>query len=89
MAEVKTGYLKIHFKDGTMQRYEYERAEEKSHIAERIKEMLQSGTLMLQIPSPNRLLVIPFTSIHAIEVVPPPSKMPSIVIKVVQEMDQL
>jgi len=89
MPEIKTGYLKIQFKDGTMQRFEYERAEEKSHIAERIKEMLQSGTLMLQIPAPNRLLVIPFSSIHTIEVVPPPPKMPGIVIKVVREMDQL
>jgi len=72
-----------------MQRYEYERSEEKSHIAERIREMLLSGTLMLQIPGPNRLLVIPFSSIHTVEVVPPPPKLPGIVIKVVREMDQL
>jgi archaeosine-15-forming tRNA-guanine transglycosylase len=89
MSEMKTGYLKIQFNNGTMQRFEYERAEEKSHIAERIREMLQSGTLILQIPGPNRILVIPFSSIQSVEVVPPPPKMPGVVIKVVREMDQL
>jgi hypothetical protein len=88
MAEMKTGYLKVQYKDGTMQRFEYARAEEKTNIAERIKEMLQTGTLLLQIPSPNRLLVIPFSSIQSIEVVPPPPKMPGIVIKVMREMEQ-
>jgi hypothetical protein len=42
-----------------MQRFEYARAEEKTNVAERIKEMLQTGTLLLQIPDPNRLLGIP------------------------------
>ena len=59
------------------------------NIAERVKEMLQKGTLLLQIPSPNRLLVIPFSSIQSIEVVPPPPRLPCIVIKVVREMEQL
>jgi hypothetical protein len=89
MAEMKTGYLKVLYKDGTMQRFEYARAEEKTNIAERIKEMLETGTLLLQIPGPNRLLVIPFSSIRSIEVVPPPPRMPGIVIKVVQEIENL
>ena len=88
MAGVKTGYLKVQYKDGRTQRFEYARAEEKINIAERIKEMLETGTLLLQLPGPNRLLVIPFSSIESIEVVPPPPKMPGIVIKVVQEMEQ-
>ena len=89
MAEVKTGYLKVRFNDGTMQRYEYARAEEKTNVAERIKEMLATGSLLLEVPDPKRLLVIPFSSIQTIEVVPPPPKMPGIVIKVVREMEQL
>ncbi len=87
--KIKTGYLKVQYKDGTMQRFEYARAEEKANIAERINEMLRTGTILLQVPNPNRLLVIPFSSIQSIEVVPPPPKMPGIVIKVVQEMEQI
>ena len=56
------------------------------NVTERIKEMLQKGTLLLQISSPNRLLVIPFSSIQSIAVVPPPPRLPGIVIKVVREM---
>jgi hypothetical protein len=88
MADGKTGYLKVRYTDGTMKRFEYARAEEKTNVAERIKEMLQTGTLLLQLPDPNRLLVIPYSSIQSIEVVPPPSKMPGIVIKVVREMEE-
>ena len=89
MADARTGYLKIRYKDGTMQRFEYARAEEKVNVAERIKEMLQTGTLLLQLPDPKRLLVIPFSSIQTIEVVPPPPKMPGTVIAVVRELEQL
>ncbi|HUJ18009.1 MAG TPA: hypothetical protein VL197_08445 [Nitrospirota bacterium] len=88
MSEMKTAYLKVQYLDGTMQRFEYARAEEKTNVAERIREMLQTGTLVLQIPGPNRLLVIPFSSIRSIEVVPPPPKMPGVVIKIVREMEQ-
>jgi len=59
------------------------------NVADRIKEMLQKGMLLLQISSPNRLLVIPFSSIQSIAVVPPPPRLPGIVIKVVREMEQL
>ncbi len=87
--KVKTGYLKVFYKDGTTKRFMYARAEERANIAERINEMLRTGTLLLQVPTPNRLLVIPFSSIERIEVVPPPSRLPSIVIRVVQEMEQI
>ena len=87
MAEVRTGYLKVRFNDGTVQRYEYARAEEKTDVAERIREMLATGTLLLELPDPKRLLVIPFQNIQSIEVVPPPPKMPGVVIQVVREME--
>jgi hypothetical protein len=89
MADVKTGYLKVQFNDGTVQRYEYARAEEKTDMAERIREMLATGTLLLELPDPKRLLVIPFQNIQSIEVVPPPPEMPGVVIQVVREMEQL
>ena len=89
MAEVRTGYLKVRFNDGTVQRYEYARAEEKTGVAERIREMLATGTLLLELPDPKRLLVIPFQNIQSIEVVPPPPEMPGVVIQVVREMEQL
>ena len=89
MAEVSTGFLKIRYNDGRTQRFEYERiGETMANVAKVIQEGLQLGVLMLQLPDPDRLLAIPFTSIHSIEVVPPPPKMPSLVIKVVNEMEQ-
>jgi len=89
MAEVSTGFLKIRYNDGRTQRFEYERiGETMANVAKVIQEGLQLGVLMLQLPDPDRLLAIPFTSIHSIEVVPPPPKMPSLVIKVVNEIEQ-
>jgi len=89
MADVKTGFLKIRYTDGRSQRLEYERAgETMANVAKVIQEGLQLGVLMLQLPDPDRLLAIPFTSIQSIEVVPPPTKLPSLVIKVVNEMEQ-
>jgi hypothetical protein len=89
MADVKTGFLKIRYTDGRSERFEYERAgETMANVAKVIQEGLQLGVLMLQLPDPDRLQAIPFTSIQSIEVVPPPPKMPSLVIKVVNEMEQ-
>jgi hypothetical protein len=59
-----------------------------ANIAKMIQEGLQLGVLMLQLPEPDRLLAIPFTSIQSIEVVPPPPKIPNLVINVVNEMEQ-
>jgi hypothetical protein len=89
MADVSTGFIKIRYNDGRSQRFEYERVgETMANVAKVIQEGLQLGVLMLQLPAPDRLLAIPFQSIHSIEVVPPPPKMPSLVIKVVSEMEQ-
>ncbi|NTW59107.1 MAG: hypothetical protein HGB21_04825 [Nitrospirae bacterium] len=89
MADIKTGFLKIHYTDGRSQRFEYERAgETMANVAQVIQEGLELGVLMLQLPDPDRLLAIPFTSIRSIEVVPPPPKLSSLVIKVVNEMEQ-
>jgi hypothetical protein len=89
MADVSRGFLKIRYNDGRTQRFEYERAgEAMSNVAKLIQEGLQLGVLLLQLPDPDRLLAVPFTSIHSIEVVPPPPKLPSLVIKVVSEIEQ-
>lgn len=89
MADVSTGFLKIRYTDGRMQRFEYERTgETMANVAKVIQEGLQLGVLLLQLPNPDRLLAIPFANIESIEVVPPPSKMPGMVIKVVNEIEQ-
>ena len=89
MPNPNTGFLKIRYTDGRTQRFEYERAgETMANVAKVIQEGLQLGILLLQLPDPDRLMAIPFTSIHSIEVVPPPPKLPSLVIKVVNEMEQ-
>jgi hypothetical protein len=92
MAEKKTGprtgFLKIQYVDGRTQRFEYERAGERmANVAKVIQEGLALGILMLQLPDPDRLLAIPFTSILSIEVVPPPPRMPMFVTKVVNELE--
>jgi len=78
MAEVSTGFLKIRYNDGRTQRFEYERiGETMANVAKVIQEGLQLGVLMLQLPDPDRLLAIPFTSIHSIEVVPRRRRCPA------------
>jgi hypothetical protein len=89
MTDVPTGFLKVRYTDGRTQRFEYERTgEAMANVAKVIQEGLQLGVLLLQLPNPDRLLAIPFTNIESIEVVPPPPKMPGMVIKVVNEIEQ-
>lgn len=80
MTERKKGILAIRFNDGTEERFEYARApQDDVNLAARIEEALKAHYLLVEME--GKLVVYPFHNIKAIEVFPPPEKLPRVVIK--------
>lgn len=68
------GMLTINFNNGTVQKYEYTRAEDTFSVGGLIKEV--AGGTMLIVALADKTLFIPYSSIQSVEVSPPPPKLP-------------
>lgn len=72
--------LIIRFMDGTEQMYVFPaQSAESATVGDRIQEMLSARHLLLEVE--GRLVAIPFQGVKAVEVSPPPEKLPPGVIR--------
>lgn len=76
------GYITIRFVNGTEQKFEYRRVEDRHNIATMLQGLLNANQLLLELQ--GSLLVIPFQNILSIEVSPPPAKLPLNTVKQVR-----
>jgi hypothetical protein len=65
--------LTIRFVNGSEQRFEFTRLEESLSVAQRFQDVLSANQLLLELE--DRLMVVPFQNILAVEVSPPPPKV--------------
>jgi hypothetical protein len=80
MAEHKMGTMVIRFVDGTEEKLEYARLpQDDVNLVARIEEALNGNHLLVEVE--GKLVVYPFNSIKAIEVIPVPDKLPRNVMK--------
>jgi len=66
--------LTIQYVTGSVQKFEYPRQEDTFNVATRIQEMSKANFLILELA--DKALVIPYQNIQAIEISPPPVKLP-------------
>lgn len=72
--------LTVTFTDGTVQEYAFtEAAGDDTQMASRIKHILEANCLLLDLDT--SLTILPMQNIRAIEISPPPSKLPDIALK--------
>ena len=86
MADGEKRFLTIHYVNGTKQKFEFpQQPDETLSGAARTKELLAGNQLILELE--DRILIIPFQSIQAIELSPPPEKLPTTAIRNVRLAD--
>lgn len=72
--------LTLTFTDGQVQQFAFtERQGDETQMVSRIKHIIESNCLMLELE--DRLLMLPMQNIRAIEISPPPAKLPDTTLK--------
>ena len=79
MSGQNIGHMTISYTDGTVQRFEYYRAEDLVNLVGLIEDILNSNQLAIE--ADGTMLIIPMQNIKTIEVSPSPEKMPRYVIR--------
>ncbi|MHC4744876.1 MAG: hypothetical protein ACYS8Z_23420 [Planctomycetota bacterium] len=79
MLEQNIGHITISYTDGTIQRFEYSRAEDMVNLVGLIEDILNSNQLAIE--ADGNMLIIPMQNIKTIEISPAPEKMPRYVIR--------
>jgi hypothetical protein len=82
MGNGAVGYITIRFVNGTEQKFEYRRVEDRHNIGTMLQGLLNANQLLLELQ--GSLLVIPSQNILSIEITPPPAKLPPNTVKQVR-----
>ncbi len=76
--EVKA-VLTVRYVDGSEEKFEFSRRADDLSSAGRIQEALSANQILLELE--DRVLIIPFQNVRAVEISPAPSKLPGIALK--------
>jgi hypothetical protein len=79
MEKTNTGILKLHYIDGTEQKFEYDRTEEVMTVWSRIQETMKLGQVIIELE--DKVMIVPIQNLKTIEIFPKPEKLPNFAVR--------